>query len=126
MADKIEINIEKKDDYKRIRRLEAYARFMEILDKKGLTPYNVGKNTDISTATLSDWKSGKSMPKNDKMEKIADYLDVDKDYILTGEEKPDPMRVGKEHAELLKMYEMLTSDEKEQTLTTMKLFLKNK
>ena len=107
-------------------RLEAYARFFEIISKKGITPYSISKNVGIATSTLSDWKNGKSMPKSDKMKKIADYIGADVDYIITGEKKTDFESLGKEHAELLKMYEMLNREEKEQILNMMKLLIKNK
>ena len=107
-------------------RLEAYARFFEIISEKGITPYSISKNVGIATSTLSDWKNGKSMPKSDKMKKIADYIGADVDYIITGERKTNFETLGKEHAELLKMYEMLNSEEKEQIINMMKLLIKNK
>jgi transcriptional regulator with XRE-family HTH domain len=42
----------------------------------------VAKDTGISQATLSDWKNGISVPKVDKLAKIADYLGVSLDYLL--------------------------------------------
>ena len=63
---------------------------------------------------------------NDRLLKISEYLNVSVDYILTDGTVIEYEQKGKEHAELLRMYEMLTSDEKEQILNTMKLFLKNK
>ena len=53
-----------------------YENFNKIIKKRGITPYRVAKDTDISTSTLSDWKNGKSTPKLDKLMKIADYLGV--------------------------------------------------
>lgn len=67
-------------------RLAAYMRFASLMDKKGVTPYNVSKNTGIATSTLSDWKNGKSMPKPNKLQKIAEYLDTSMGFLLTGEE----------------------------------------
>lgn len=63
---------------------------------------------------------------NDRLLKISEYLNVSVDYILMDGTVIEYEQKGKEHAELLRMYEMLTSDEKEQILNTMKLFLKNK
>lgn len=64
----------------------SYERFAKILDNKGITPYRVHKDTGIATATLSDWKNGKSTPKQDKMKIIADYLCVGLEYLTTGSE----------------------------------------
>ena len=63
-----------------------YKIFEELCKKNGVTPYKVGKETKIATSTLSDWKSGKSNPKQDKLAKIADYFNVSVDYLVTGKE----------------------------------------
>ena len=52
-----------------------------------MTPYKISQLTGIATSTLSDWKNGKSMPKQDKMQKIADLFNVSVDYLMTGKEK---------------------------------------
>jgi transcriptional regulator with XRE-family HTH domain len=53
-----------------------YAMFDKILQEKGITAYAVSKGTGIPGSTFSDWKSGKSSPKVDKLQKIAKYLGV--------------------------------------------------
>lgn len=63
-----------------------YKKFEELLEEKGITPYRVHKETGISTATLSDWKNGKSEPKKDKIEKICEYFNVPLSYFY-GDEK---------------------------------------
>jgi len=68
-----------------------YDIFIQLLQSRGITTYAVAKATGISQATFTDWKSGKSSPKADKLKKIADYFGVPVDYLLTGEnriEKP--------------------------------------
>lgn len=55
----------------------------------GCTAYQVSKTTGIAQSTLSDWKSGKSVPKADKLQKIADFFGVPVEYLMTGEEKKD-------------------------------------
>lgn len=61
-----------------------YDIFEKLCKEKGVSAYRVSKATGISTATLSDWKTGKSHPKADKIRKIADYFRVPVDYIQTG------------------------------------------
>ncbi len=58
-----------------------YDKFEKLLNERGVTPYRVHKETGISTATLSDWKNGKSQPKKDKIEKICDYFGVPLSYF---------------------------------------------
>lgn len=64
-----------------------YEIFVELLQKYGVTPYKVSKETGVPQSTLSDWKRGISTPKNDKLQKIANYFGVSLSYLLTGEEK---------------------------------------
>lgn len=59
-----------------------YTKFIELLTKSGKTPYQVGKDTGIAQSTLSEWKSGKSKPKADKLKILADYFGVTVDYFL--------------------------------------------
>lgn len=63
-----------------------YSIFVDLLQKKGVTVYQVCKATGIASATMSDWKNGKSVPKQAKLIKIADYFGVSLDYLLTGKE----------------------------------------
>ncbi len=53
-----------------------YEIFEKLCKERGVTAYKVAKATEISTATLSNWKSGRSTPKIDKLQRIADYFDV--------------------------------------------------
>lgn len=61
-----------------------YEIFSELLQKYGVTPYKVSKETGVSQSTLSDWKRGISTPKPDKLQKIADYFGIPLTYLLTG------------------------------------------
>lgn len=73
-----------KNDEKTLRRIMAYERFYDLLSEKKMTPYKISRLTGIATSTLSDWKNGISMPKQDKMQKIADVLDTTVDFIVDG------------------------------------------
>lgn len=64
-----------------------YDKFERLLKEKGVTPYRVHKETGISTATLSDWKNGKSQPKKDKIKMICDYFNVPLSYFYGGDEE---------------------------------------
>lgn len=66
-----------------------YEIFAKLMKANGCTAYQVSKATGIAQSTLSDWKSGKSVPKADKIQKIADYFGVPAEYLMTGEEKKD-------------------------------------
>ena len=89
-----------------------YNKFERLLKEKGVTPYRVHKETGISTATLSDWKNGKSQPKRDKIEKICEYFGVPLTYFYGEENNAKPSkRDTKEITEMLsKMEVMLKQD----------------
>lgn len=59
-----------------------YERFKQLLEKHNVTAYRVGKETGIASSVFSEWKSGKSKPKVDKLKKIADYFGVDINELL--------------------------------------------
>ena len=73
-----------------------YEIFSELLQKYGVTPYKVSKETGVSQSTLSDWKRGISTPKPDKLQKIADYFGVSLTYLLTGKESTEPKEKNSE------------------------------
>lgn len=53
-----------------------YEVFERLCNEKGVTAYRVAKDTGIGTATLSNWKAGRSTPKIAKLQIIADYFGV--------------------------------------------------
>lgn len=59
-----------------------YEIFEHLLQKNGISSYKLSKDTGISQTTLSNWKSGRSVPKQDKLQKIADYFGVTVDYLM--------------------------------------------
>lgn len=63
-----------------------YSIYQKLLDEKGLKNADIARATDISNMTLSDWKNGKSTPKQDKLMKIADFLGVSLEYLMTGKD----------------------------------------
>jgi len=67
-----------------------YEIYCKIRDAKGLKDADVVKATGITKSTFSDWKSGRSNPKNDKLVKIADFLEVSVEYLRTGKEVSEP------------------------------------
>jgi transcriptional regulator with XRE-family HTH domain len=59
-----------------------YKNYEKLLEKSNTTSYAVSKATGISQATLSDWKNGKSIPKADKLMKIAKFFGVPMEELL--------------------------------------------
>ena len=59
-----------------------YEGFLQLIKSHNTTVYQVSKATGISASTFSDWKSGRSTPKADKMARIADFFSLSLDELL--------------------------------------------
>ena len=74
-----------------------YSIYSKLRDDRKLRDADVAKATGITKSTFSDWKNGRSNPKQDKLQKIADYFGVTIDYLLTGEKKPKVNTIAAHH-----------------------------
>lgn len=59
-----------------------YSVFEQLLESHGVTVYQVSKATGISGSTFTDWKTGRSTPKTDKLARIADFFSLSLDEML--------------------------------------------
>ena len=74
-----------------------YEIFEKLCGNKGVTPYRVCKETGVTTATISNWKAGRYVPKADKMQKLADYFGVSIEYLMTGKDESNDGEVSLTH-----------------------------
>lgn len=65
-----------------------YERYCQVRDSLGYKDSDVVKATGITKSTFTDWKNGRSQPKIGKIQKIANFLGVSPDYLLTGNDEP--------------------------------------
>ena len=72
-------------DENREKRQQSFLKVEELRKARGITFYAIAKELDFAPTVFSDWKSGKSMPKTDKLIKIADYFGVDVSYLMIKE-----------------------------------------
>lgn len=93
-----------------------YTHFENVLKSKGLKPSDVSKATKIASSTLTDWKMGRTTPKLDKLEKIAEFLGVSVEFLTTGKESSFP-EFEPEHIELISLYSKLNKEQKNIVLT---------
>lgn len=66
-----------------------YEIYCELRDARGMKDADVARETGITKSTFSDWKNGRSNPKDAKLQKIANLFGVSVEYIRTGKEKGD-------------------------------------
>ena len=78
-----------------------YEVYLKLLKENGVKTSDVCKSTGIVASTFSDWKKGKSAPKQDKLKKIADYFNVSVEYLMTGKETQYDYLYESENADFL-------------------------
>lgn len=62
-----------------------YEKFAQLLAVHGITANTVAKAAHVNASTFTDWKQGKSQPKLEKLQKIADYFNVPVSYFYDGD-----------------------------------------
>ena len=65
-------------------RINSFTKLEDLVKEKGITLYVLAKELGFARSLFSDWKSGKSMPKTDKLLKISEYLGVEVSYFIEG------------------------------------------
>lgn len=64
-----------------------YKKFAELLDVNNETAYQVSKETGIAQSVLSDWKTGRSKPKFDKLMTLAKHFGVPVEYFAEDDKR---------------------------------------
>lgn len=59
-------------------------KLFEYMKQNKITSKALAEGIGVSQGNVSDWKSGRSAPTSDVLAKIADFLGVSVDYLLTG------------------------------------------
>lgn len=85
-----------------------YEIFAKLLSEKGLKAADVTRATGIKSPVFSEWKKGKSKPNVEKMIKIANFLGVSVEYLMTGKEtetEREPVLRPKDERDIAKRLE---------------------
>jgi len=77
--------------------MSSYENYAKLKKTKGVNDFAVSKATGIAPATMSDWKNGRTEPKIDKLQKIADYFNVSIEYLMTGKDTEKVSDSGKKY-----------------------------
>lgn len=64
-----------------------YSKYVALRDKLGITDYRVAMDTGITKSTFTDWKTGRSVPKFEKLLALAKYFDVPVEYFAEDVDK---------------------------------------
>ena len=65
----------------REQRAENFRRLESLVEARNISFYQLANDTAIPQSVFSDWKVGRSMPKTNKLNKIAEYFGVDASYF---------------------------------------------
>lgn len=106
-----------------------YEIFINLCNKKGLSPTAILQKLGVSTSKLTAWKKG-SLPSASMLILISEFFEVSIDYLLTGKENKET-KLTPDEQELLKIYGKLANEEKKEAVKrveelTIKRTLENK
>ena len=59
-----------------------YPKFLKLIEERKISTYRVAKDTGIPVTFFSDWKSGRSKPKTEKLLILAKYFGVPITYFF--------------------------------------------
>lgn len=63
-------------------RKKSFKKLELLVNSRNITFYKLANELGLTRSTFSDWKSGKSMPKTDKLIKISNYFGVEISYFI--------------------------------------------
>ena len=66
--------------------MDINERIFSILKNRGIKNKELSEGTGIATSTISEWKKGVNL-KPDMIIRVAEFLKLSTDYLLTGKEK---------------------------------------
>ena len=103
-----------------------YTIYCKLRDERKLKDSDVSKATGITKSTFSDWKSGRSKPKLEKLQLIADYFNVSVEYLRGTEntKKETPTEISERDKKLMKATELLQEYSEEDLLWVIQMLEK--
>jgi transcriptional regulator with XRE-family HTH domain len=104
-------------------------RLKELRKSKGLSQEELAERLNIKRSALGNYEQGLREPDNDTLESIADFFNVDIDYIFGRKDTTTFVsnsfpEFELEHIELLKLYTSLSDENKKLVLNMMRSLIK--
>ena len=92
-----------------------YSVFEDLLKQRNMRVSDVVKGTGISASTLSDWKSGRYTPKQDKLQLLAEFFGVSVDFLMTGKDRKykNGLALSYEEEQIIRAYRKQSEDRKD-------------
>jgi len=98
--------------------LAFISRYEAILKDRKIPKMQFYRDCDITDAAVSQWRKGKTKPAMTTISKIAEYLGVTAEYLLTGEGQKNTAHqtVDGQISELMELFSKLSPEEQEREL----------
>lgn len=103
--------------------MNCVERVKSICKERGIAISKLEGDLGFGNAYISGLKKGK-IP-YDRLSKIADYLNLDIDYLATGIEKKNAPAFESEHLELIRLYSQLKKEQKDAVFSLLRSFAPN-
>lgn len=97
-------------------------RIDELLRKKNLKRIAMCDDLGITHSAVTDWKRRGTIPAGDVCVRIARYLDVDVEWLITGKERTETQQAPQARNELLEDFASLTREQQEHILISIGVF----
>lgn len=102
----------------------SYDDYAKLRDLRGLKDAFVAQKAGFGRSTFSDWKSGRSTPKTDKLQKIADVLGIPYTTMLNLDEQPAEVpQYNPRIQDFIDILPKLTDEQIDSLLRTAQLFV---
>ena len=92
----------------------------EMRKRKGLTLKELGRRVGCSESAMSQYETGKRSPDYETLLKIAEELDTDVVFLLTGSSQQTPAPEDERTKEIIEMIAQLTPQEKDLVIAQLK------
>lgn len=97
-------------------------RLENLLKENKITQTKLAEDLHIRRTTISEWKKNGAIPDGDICLKIANYLNVSVEWLITGEDNT----LSNELRDILNMYTLLDTSQKETVYTLIETLLNKK
>lgn len=91
------------------------AKIKELRTSAGLTQHDLASKLNVSQSTITMWENGKRQPDLETLEAIADFFNVDMNY-LTGTSPNTTRILDHNQHKLISLYEQLNEEGQEKLL----------
>lgn len=72
-----------------------------ILQEKGIPKTKFYEDCNITSSAFSQWNTGRTIPKSQTLNRIADYLSVDRSYLMTGLKSEEDIYVRSDDSDIV-------------------------